>query len=124
MGVRQDMAIAATAIKKYPITPEIRQQLVDKALAILTGSTNERNQIAAAKVLLAADGHNQKHDIESANQSNGNRFFEIAQRLGLRIDPPAIPEGPAVGDSGLVDGKVVSREEQGRHAGEGEEETQ
>lgn len=61
--IRSEMKLAEIAIRdEYPIGPEIRQKIIDKAFGILIGSESERAQLSAAKVLIAADTLNAKRE--------------------------------------------------------------
>lgn len=44
----------------WPLSPDIRQELIDQMVGILRTSDDPKNQIAAARVLLAVDALNQR----------------------------------------------------------------
>ena len=57
------MAMVRRAIKEgWPITPQLRRILVDKMADVMTLADDERTQVAAAKVLIAADAINTKRE--------------------------------------------------------------
>lgn len=59
MGIRSDLSLFTTAIREYPITPEIRGMLVSIASKIAESTeSSAREKISALKLLLEADKHN------------------------------------------------------------------
>lgn len=61
---KYNLRMAATALANdYPITPEIRQLIVEQATMIASTANSKRTRLAAAKVLLAADNTNIKRQL-------------------------------------------------------------
>ena len=60
----KDMRLLRTAIKNgWPIPDEYREAVVKKLLVIVGQSDNERNKVAAARVLVAADKINVDREV-------------------------------------------------------------
>lgn len=67
---KYNMAIARKAIReKWPITDQIRQLVINQMALVVGKSEDERNRIAASKVLVAADSVNtRREEIETPQQ--------------------------------------------------------
>jgi hypothetical protein len=81
MGIRSDLKMYETAINNdYPISPEMRQRMMEVSLSIMEDSASSaRERLSAVKVILAADKHNndrKKHDRTVT-------LLGIANRLGI-----------------------------------------
>jgi hypothetical protein len=77
--VRQDFRLVRPAIREWwPITDQIRQQVMDEAARIVPGGRTPALQLAAAKVLLAADLVNARREA--------NRDEEHTQEARARVD--------------------------------------
>ena len=63
VGERSDAALIRRAIKhKWPVSDEIKQLVTNQMALIVGRSEDERNQIAASKVLVAADSVNARRE--------------------------------------------------------------
>ena len=66
-----NMALVRFAIRAgWPISDEIRQQVVDQMALIVGQSEDERNRIAASKVLVAADSVNARREATQVVEDN------------------------------------------------------
>ena len=77
--------MAKCLTQRWPITPEQRQEIVDQLLSVITDpNTKNREKLAAAKALIAADGQNQKDEQAARKRSHDpDRYLAIADRLGV-----------------------------------------
>lgn len=83
MGIRADLRLFRTAVLRgYPITPEIRQQMIETVCGILSNPlAGDRERIAAGKLLIAADMANEKM---SQNEINTELIFLVAEQNGIK----------------------------------------
>jgi ribosomal protein S7 len=125
---RSDMQLIERAIKNgWPISPLVRQAIMAKMTNVAVAGESERSQIAAARVLIAADRNNiqreslQMKEEQSKNpaevhhvhehyvsvEQRRNRVTLLAQRLGISLPPGAdalLAEGGCPeADAGLPD---------------------
>jgi hypothetical protein len=107
------MALTAQAFRRgWPLTDEIRELVVSAMAGVLVGAESDREKIAAAKVLVAADAVNCKREaIEAAREIHadaGPQTVTVIQcddwygnpappRLGAPAADPPAPE-PVQGD--------------------------
>jgi hypothetical protein len=71
---RRDLALERRAFREgWPITPEVRQQVVDEALNILQTARSPARRLAAARVLIAADTVNVRREANAVMERNGER---------------------------------------------------
>lgn len=76
------MALIRKAIRnRWPINREIRQKLVDQMLHVMEGSENERNQIAAARVLATVDAVNAKREDTAAPKLHAHMVLNIVEEV-------------------------------------------
>jgi len=76
---------------RWPVTESHKKKIVEAAIKVVEDEESDSRAVSAAmKVILAAEAQNQKDEHRTDN-SGGNRFLAIAQRLGIR----AVIEGTA-----------------------------
>ncbi len=103
-----DVRLAGRAINdEWPVTPEIRQQVVDRLVYLQEFAEKESVQIAAANALQAADALNiKKRAAEQrrleAEHTRKVQLLDAAVKLGL-----VKPIGPGIGS---VDSQPSERE--------------
>jgi hypothetical protein len=71
---RRDLALERRAFQEgWPITPEVRQQVVDEAINILQTAKSTARRLAAVRVLIAADSVNVRREANAVTERNGER---------------------------------------------------
>jgi hypothetical protein len=88
--------MAKVAIREYALTQEQRQSIVDKALALLK-TDNARTQLAAGRLLLAADSLDIQREALASKQPSSTttvNIFDRAQVLlqQLQAGEPLTPQ--------------------------------
>lgn len=69
------------------------------ASIILDPASSKREVVSASRVLIAAEQQNQQDQMHNEQADEGrNRFYAIADRLGLLAGTAAIPEGGTSSD--------------------------
>ena len=95
MGIRSDLMMVSVAVNNgYPISDEARQEWVDTASQVMRNGNN-REKLAALRVLVLMDQLNKKEERERM----GDTILGIAERLGLREEVIVASEGTTVGAS-------------------------
>jgi hypothetical protein len=113
-ATRGDMALVKYAVRqRWPISDEVRKDLVSQMSSVMKNSQNDRDRVAAAKVIALADDINLKDEglrhqrrvakEERLNKSNGNS----ASNSGPSVVVQVAGQNVAVG----VDATRVMREE-------------
>lgn len=96
-----DIRLAGRAISEaWPVTSDVREEVVDKLIGILAGP-DEKMSVAAARVLLAADALNVRkrmaeERLVQAEHERKRQLIEYAIKLGLTGD---VGDGNRVIDS-------------------------
>ena len=85
MGVRSDLRLFRTAVLRgYPVTPELRQQMMDTVASILSDPlAKDREKIAAGKLLISADMANEKIN---QNGLSTELILLFAEQNGIKDD--------------------------------------
>src|SRR5262245_18984668 len=81
---RRDLALARRAFREgWPITPEIRQEVVGRVLGILRAAKSPSRQLCAARVLIAADALNVRREANDVQESTAESTSvrDVAARL-------------------------------------------
>lgn len=79
-----NMALVRRAIREdWPIPPELRAKLVAQMGKVLEKSEDERNQVAAAKVLVAADAINAKREGADAAAEKGDSGTQVNVQVNI-----------------------------------------
>jgi hypothetical protein len=101
-----DLRMLGKAIKqRWPMLEEYREAILKTMIRItIDPESTNRERVAAAKVLVAAESQNQKDEHLTAVQSDRNRFLEVAQQLGIDADFRLISEERATPDNGSPNG--------------------
>jgi hypothetical protein len=98
------MRLVTMAInKRWPVSEQAKSDAIATALAIMQTSEKDRDRIAAAKLLLAAEKQNQDDQIKLtalAIQQRNARLDAIADELG--IDPRLIVDASRSSSGGVV----------------------
>lgn len=98
-----DLRMLGKAIKqRWPMLEEYREAILKTMIRItIDPESTNRERVAAAKVLVAAESQNQKDEHFTSVQSDRNRFLEVARKLGIDADFRLIAEERAdTGDGG------------------------
>ena len=117
---RSDMVLFQTAMnQRWDVSPEYKEAMVKQLMRIVMDKNSKKREvISAARALLAAEAQNQtdenmdRHEAEQA----GNRFLEIAARLGIDGDTSGANARRPGGNPTVIDGQ--SRRTDG-HTGSG-----
>jgi hypothetical protein len=106
MTSRQDLKLYETGFRQqWSIPDEYRTILIKSMMRIITDpQSSNRDKIAASKVVLAANAQNQTDDIfvNGPAEPRGNRFLNIAERLGIVVDSQVVQSGRTAIDSDAV----------------------
>lgn len=88
MGVRQDLTDYRVAIKRrYEISDEMKKKILEAVVGIVNSAeSSNRDKVAAAKVIIAAEQQNQS-DEKLLNDNA--RILEFAERIGIREEVEA-----------------------------------
>lgn len=125
MTSRKDLKLYETAVRnQWPITAEYKDVLVKSMMRIVADpASTAREKTAAARVLMIANAQNQTEElideaiIVDRTQRSGNRFLEIANRLGIVIDSQAVSITGAEDRADAVGIPINSDGENGEPAG-------
>lgn len=88
---KYNMAIARRAIRNdWPISEEVRKLVADQMASIIGNGRTERDRIAAAKVLVAADSVNQRREaMDQADEHHQDGDLVVHQgrieHVGVRV---------------------------------------
>ena len=116
---RSDMKLFEKAMnQRWPIEDRYRAAMIRRLMAIVADPDSTAREItAASRALIAAEAQNQ-HDEEPTGtititgpgagptEPGGNRFFAIAERLGINVDPGTIDAGGASSNDQAADGSA------------------
>lgn len=85
---KYNMAMIRRAIENgWPVKPEIRQLVTNQMALVVGKSDNERNKIAAARVLVAADGVNVRREaIDAADERPNIDTVNVQVNVGQNIE--------------------------------------
>lgn len=88
MGYRSEARLIEMAIRKrWEISDEIKRDTIDTAAAILQTGEKDRDRLAAARILIAAEKQNQDDEHKQSDIQRDNarrsRLAAIAARLGI-----------------------------------------
>jgi len=85
--LRSDLRLVDLAIRKrWPISDEMKIELIEKLASIAELGTNEE-ALRAISILIAVEAQNQKDDHRLGEaRSDDRRLDEIAKDLGLEIE--------------------------------------
>jgi ethanolamine utilization protein EutP (predicted NTPase) len=99
MGIRDTRMIARAIEQRYPISPEFRSILVKRLINIVASKdAKNREAIAAARALLAAEAQNQADEHKVVDVSLSARNVELDRiAADLGIEPHLIVDGTAAG---------------------------
>lgn len=107
MSVRDTRMIARAVVERWPIKKEYRDAIVKRLMQIVADpSSSPREATAAAKALMAAERQNQEDQITDATDDHRNRFFAIAERLGVGGNPRRVPDSRTGNDLRGTDERV------------------
>jgi len=98
--------MARSLEQRWPMTAEQRQAVIDRLLKIMSDPlASHREATSAAKALMSAEQQNQKDEhTHDAADDDRNRFFDIAERLGLVQGSAGIADRRTSG--GIIDARV------------------
>lgn len=92
-SVKDTRLMARAVSQRWPMSQEIRDAVITRLAMIVADPNSTTREVAtAARALISAERQNQQDDYSvpidkpkhlSDDQSAGNRFLAIAQRLGL-----------------------------------------
>ena len=97
MGIRDTRMIAQAIERRYPISPEFRSILIKRLINIVASKdAKNREAIAAARALLAAEAQNQADEHKVVDVSLSARNVELDRiAADLGIEPHLIVDGAA-----------------------------
>jgi hypothetical protein len=82
------LAVAERALRDgWPLTPEVRAEVIAEALRMLRSSPSERTRLMAMRVLLMADGLNARRE-SNPDEDRIQRNREAADRLRALMSTP------------------------------------
>lgn len=101
MGVRQELTDYRVAIKRrYEISDEMKQAMLDFVSKVFNDPlASNREKVAAAKVLIAAEQQNQ---ADEKLLSDNARILEFAERMGIREEVEEAAQGTAGSITGFI----------------------
>ena len=94
---------------RWPMDDDKRSEVLRVAMEIMTTSDKERNKIAAARLLMAAEAQNQSDQHKAVDvgvATRHDRVLAIASDLG--IDPALIEDATAEAGSSVAGSAVES----------------
>jgi hypothetical protein len=97
MGVRGDLVLLERAIRHRWVTDDLKALTINSLRSALQ-SGDARTELRAANIVAILEAQNQKDEhkaVDVAVESDGNRFLEIAERLGIDIDAESVSEAGA-----------------------------
>lgn len=102
MGVRQDLTEYRVAIKRrYEISDEMKKKMLEFVSGVFSDPlASNREKVAAAKVLIAAEQQNQ---ADEKLLSDNARILEFAERMGIRKEVEEAAQGTAGSVAGFID---------------------
>jgi len=104
----KDMRLLRRAIREdWPITPEIRRLIVNQMALTAGRSEDERNRIAAAKVLVAADSINARR--EATDMQAEKQPASPAVNVGVHVNIGEIVKHVIAHDPGIIDAMEYQR---------------
>jgi hypothetical protein len=85
--LRSDLRLVDLAVRKrWPISDEMKTELVEKLVSIAELGTNEE-ALRAISILIAVEAQNQKDDhLRGEARAKVDRLDEIAKDLGIEIE--------------------------------------
>ena len=102
MGIRQDLTDYRVAIKRrYEISDDMKQRMLEFVSGVFDDPlASNREKVAAAKVLIAAEQQNQS---DEKMLSDNARILEFAERIGIREEVEEAAKGSAGSLAGFID---------------------
>jgi len=110
-SVRSDLQLYERAMKqRWPIPHEYKEVMIKQLMRVIANPNSQRDLERAAKLLMAAEAQNQadEHD-ETRVDEQRNRFFEVAEQLGIGNSVGRISSRPADGSDTKSDWQQSSK---------------
>ena len=107
--------IGQAAANGWLVSNDLKQKALEAIERVFDDHTStNRERTSATLALVAVETLNLKHDKKRRAESDGNRFLEAAERLGIGYIAPELPEAdPRTGDD-VIDVTPVDRSGEGR----------
>ena len=106
MAVQETRMMAKAVCQRWPMTPEMRQEVLERLCRIVRDPVaSPREVTSAAKALMSAEAQNQADEhkaVDVSLRTEHDRLDAIARDLGIEVGLIANAEGQSGGsDSGV-----------------------